>query len=159
MMFSSHIDMICKNSAFQDIFVKLLFIEDRLSKDTPYMRKWWVSTFQQIVEFITNFGSITKGAKPLNFSKALYGQHAFLIWKLFIKFAVSVFKVFFHLYSNILEIRVSQKLAKLVGGRGGGGKSENKGTWDLIKEGYWNRVPGSVLVRIALYALKHDMAV
>ena len=25
-----------------------------------------MSTFQQIVEFITNFGSITKGAKPLN---------------------------------------------------------------------------------------------
>ena len=40
MMFSLHIDMICKNSAFQDIFVKLLFIEYRLSKDTPYMRKW-----------------------------------------------------------------------------------------------------------------------
>ena len=74
-MFSqaTHIDMICKNSAFQDIFVKLLFIEYRLSKDTPYMRKWWVSTFEQIVGFITNFGSITKGAKPLNFSKALYG--------------------------------------------------------------------------------------
>ena len=159
MMFSSHIDMICKNSAFLDIFVKLLFIEYRLSKDTPYMRKWWVSTFQQIVEFITNFGSITKGAKPLNFSKALYGQHAFLMWKLFIKFAVSVFKVFFHLYSNILEIRVSQKLPKLGGGGGVGGESENKGTWDLIKEGFWNRIPGSVLVPIALYALKHDMAV
>ena len=28
------------------------------------MRKWWVGTFQQIVEFITNFWSITKGAKP-----------------------------------------------------------------------------------------------
>ena len=32
MMFSSHIDMIYKNSALQDIFVKLLFIEYRLSK-------------------------------------------------------------------------------------------------------------------------------
>ena len=30
------------------------------------MRKLWVSTFQQIVEFITNLWSITKGAKPLN---------------------------------------------------------------------------------------------
>ena len=28
MMFSSHIDMIYKNSALQDIFVKLLFIID-----------------------------------------------------------------------------------------------------------------------------------
>ena len=36
---------------------------------------------------------------------------------------------------------------------------KNKGTWDLIKEGYWNWIPGSVLARIALYALKHDMAV
>ena len=73
---------------------------------------------------------------------------------------MSVFKVFFHLYSNILEIRVWQKLPKLGGGGGGvGGESENKGTWDLIKEGYWNRIPGYVLVRIALYALKHDMAV
>ena len=32
MMFSSHIDMIYKNSALRDIFVKLLFIEYRLSK-------------------------------------------------------------------------------------------------------------------------------
>ena len=32
MMFSSHIHMIYKNSALQDIFVKLLFIEYRLSK-------------------------------------------------------------------------------------------------------------------------------
>ena len=30
------------------------------------MRKWWVIPFQQIVEFIKNFGSITKVAKPLN---------------------------------------------------------------------------------------------
>ena len=29
------------------------------------------------------------------YSKALYEQHAFLTWKLFIKFAVSVFKMFF----------------------------------------------------------------
>ena len=35
MMFSSHIDMIYKNSALQDIFVKLLFIEYRLSKKIP----------------------------------------------------------------------------------------------------------------------------
>ena len=35
MMFSSHIDMIYKNSALQDIFVKLLFIEDRLLKRIP----------------------------------------------------------------------------------------------------------------------------
>ena len=32
MMFSSHVDMIYKNSALRDIFVKLLFIEYRLSK-------------------------------------------------------------------------------------------------------------------------------
>jgi len=60
MMFFSHIDMIYKNSALQDIFVKLLFIE-ALQEGTPYMRKWQLITFQQIVEFITNFGSITKG--------------------------------------------------------------------------------------------------
>ena len=47
MMFSSPIDMIYENSALQDIFVKLLFIEYRLSK---------MGTFQQIVECITNFG-------------------------------------------------------------------------------------------------------
>ena len=35
MMFSSHIDMIYKNSALQDIFEKLLFIEYRLSKKIP----------------------------------------------------------------------------------------------------------------------------
>ena len=35
MMFSSHIDMIYKNSALQDIFVKLLFIEYRPSKKIP----------------------------------------------------------------------------------------------------------------------------
>ena len=36
MMFSfAHIDMIYKNSALQDIFVKLLFIEYRLSKKIP----------------------------------------------------------------------------------------------------------------------------
>ena len=32
MMFSSHIDMIYKNSVLQDIFVKLLLIEYRFSK-------------------------------------------------------------------------------------------------------------------------------
>ena len=67
-MFSSHIDMIYKNSALQDIFVKLLFIEYRLSEMYPLYEKKMsrVSTFRQILEFITNFGSITKGAKPLN---------------------------------------------------------------------------------------------
>ena len=35
MMFSSHIDMIFKKSALQDIPVKLLFIEYRLSKKVP----------------------------------------------------------------------------------------------------------------------------
>ena len=39
MMFSSHIDMIYKNSALQDIFVKLLFIEYRLSKKIPLYEK------------------------------------------------------------------------------------------------------------------------
>ena len=39
MMFSSHIDMIYKNSALQDIFVKLLFIEYRLSKKIPLIRE------------------------------------------------------------------------------------------------------------------------
>ena len=34
-MFLSHIDMIYKNSAFQDIFVKSLFIKYRLSKEIP----------------------------------------------------------------------------------------------------------------------------
>ena len=129
-MFSqaTHVDMICKNSAFQDIFVKLLFIEYRLSKDTPYMRKWWVSTFQQIVEFITNFGSITKGAKPLNFSKALYEQHAFLIWKLFIKLAVSVFKVFF---SPLFQYTRNTCIAERRKKAGGGGNQKIKGleTW------------------------------
>ena len=38
MMFSSHIDMIYKNSALQDIFVKLLFIEYRLSKKIPLIK-------------------------------------------------------------------------------------------------------------------------
>ena len=41
MMFSSHIDMIYKNSALQDIFVKLLFIEDRLLKRIPLKAKSW----------------------------------------------------------------------------------------------------------------------
>ena len=35
MMFSSYIDMIYENSALQDIFVKLLIIEYRLSKKIP----------------------------------------------------------------------------------------------------------------------------
>ena len=35
MTFSSHIEMIYKNSALQDISVKLLFIEYRLSKKIP----------------------------------------------------------------------------------------------------------------------------
>ena len=39
MIFSSHIDMIYKNSALQDIFVKLLFIEYRLSKEIPLIRE------------------------------------------------------------------------------------------------------------------------
>ena len=39
MMFSSHIDMIDKNSAVRDIFVKLLFIEYRLSKKVPLIRE------------------------------------------------------------------------------------------------------------------------
>ena len=39
MMFSSHIDMIYKESAWQDIFVKLLFIEERLLKRIPLKAK------------------------------------------------------------------------------------------------------------------------
>ena len=39
MMFSSHMDMIYENSALQDIFVKLLFIEYRLSKKIPLYGK------------------------------------------------------------------------------------------------------------------------
>ena len=39
MMFSSHIDMIYKNRALQDILVKLLFIEYRLSKKIPLNEK------------------------------------------------------------------------------------------------------------------------
>ena len=35
MMFSSHIDMIYKSIALEDIFLKLLFIEYRLSKKAP----------------------------------------------------------------------------------------------------------------------------
>ena len=35
MMFSSHIDMIYKSSGLQGIFVKLLFIEYRLSEKIP----------------------------------------------------------------------------------------------------------------------------
>ena len=51
------------------IFVKLLFIEYGLSKkiSTVYEKvmRGYIST-NSAVEFITNFGSITKGAKPLN---------------------------------------------------------------------------------------------
>ena len=64
MMFSSHIDMICKNSAFLDIFVKLKVVSEYISTNSGIHHQ---------------FRIITKGAKPLNFSKALYGQHAFLI--------------------------------------------------------------------------------
>ena len=39
MMFSSHRDLIYKNSALQDILVKLLFIEYRLSKKFPLHEK------------------------------------------------------------------------------------------------------------------------
>ena len=39
MMFSSHIDIKHKTSAFQDIFIKLLFIEYRLSKKIPVVRE------------------------------------------------------------------------------------------------------------------------
>ena len=39
MIFSSHIDMIYKNSALRDIFIKLLFIEYRLSKKVPLIRE------------------------------------------------------------------------------------------------------------------------
>ena len=38
-MFSSHIDMTDKNSGLQDILVKLLFIEYRLSKKIPLIRE------------------------------------------------------------------------------------------------------------------------
>ena len=39
MMFSSHRDLIYKNSALQDILVKLPFIEYRLSKKYPLDEK------------------------------------------------------------------------------------------------------------------------
>ena len=51
MMFSSHIDMICKNSALQDIFVKLLFNEYMLSKKIPLYEKvmsGYISTNSEI---------------------------------------------------------------------------------------------------------------
>ena len=38
-MFWSHIDIIYKNSALQDVFVKLLFIEYRISKKVPLYEK------------------------------------------------------------------------------------------------------------------------
>ena len=59
MMFSSHIDMIYKNTALQYIYVKLLFIGYRLSKTIPLDEK-------RMSMFTFHFGSITKGAKSLN---------------------------------------------------------------------------------------------
>ena len=66
MMFSSHIDMIYKNSALQDIFVKLLFIEYRLSKKIPLREKVmseYISTNSGIHH---QFRIYYKGAKSLN---------------------------------------------------------------------------------------------
>ena len=40
-------------------------------------------TFEQIVEFITNFGSITKGAKPLN-SGYLLVEEEMAVYELFV---------------------------------------------------------------------------
>ena len=59
-MFSSHIDMIYKNSAFQDIFVKYYLSSVGSPRRYPLYEK-------VMSEYIsTNFGSIRKGAKPLN---------------------------------------------------------------------------------------------
>ena len=66
MMFSSHIDMTNKIKLAKHIRKITVNPVWALQEGTPYMRKWWVITFEQIVEFITNFGSIIKGAKPLN---------------------------------------------------------------------------------------------
>ena len=62
-MFSSHIDMIYKNSALQGIFVRKITVYrvQALQEDILYMRKWWVSTFQQIVGFNSNFRIYYKG--------------------------------------------------------------------------------------------------
>ena len=61
MMFSSHMDMIFNNSALQDIFIKLLFIEYRLLRRYPLYEKVmsdheYISTNSGI-----HLGSITKG--------------------------------------------------------------------------------------------------
>ena len=40
MMFSSHIDMIYKNSSLQDMFVKLLFMKYRLPKKVHVPLTW-----------------------------------------------------------------------------------------------------------------------
>ena len=67
MMFSSHID-IYKNSALHDIPVNYCLSSIGSPRRYPLYEKVMsrVSTFQQIVEFITKFGSVTKGAKSLN---------------------------------------------------------------------------------------------
>ena len=49
MMFSSHIDMMYKKSALQDIFVKLLFIEYRLSK-VPFHKQWNSSPISDLLQ-------------------------------------------------------------------------------------------------------------
>ena len=54
MTFSSHMDMIFKNSALQDIFVKLLFIEYRLSKKVPLI---WESDEWSWVHFNKQWNS------------------------------------------------------------------------------------------------------
>ena len=57
MMFSSHIDMIYKNSALQDIFVKLLFIEYRLSKKIPLI---WESDEWVISDLLVKGGKASQ---------------------------------------------------------------------------------------------------
>ena len=52
MMFSSHMDMIFNNSALQDIFVKFLFIEYRLSKKIPLEKV--MSGYVSTMEFISD---------------------------------------------------------------------------------------------------------
>ena len=65
MTFSSHMDMIFKNSALQDIFVKLLFIE-YIGSPRRYPLYEKVMSDHEYIS--TNSGihlvSITKGAKP-----------------------------------------------------------------------------------------------
>ena len=53
MTFSSHMDMIFKNSALQDIFVKLLFIEYRLLRRYPLYEKV-MSGYVSTMEFISD---------------------------------------------------------------------------------------------------------